>query len=280
MKHNVIFRTILHSAIILGAIFLSGCVSIPDHRGKGQSAEKPAKELVKVSGTIDFSTYEGGSLWNTLPQGNPVFFAASPRMGNREEEEEACIDRAAVQASKFIAAQAKAVFILQKTNVDVGYASDITVNYDKDLALSLREELTVEKALQDNEGTYILARLESVDMDNIPFRPAARNGKPDWTDNPPDIPGYYTAVGITQRSRFIADSMNSADDLALGDLVKQISISVKSSRSDISVDRVGTATDQIAYEEAEATVTGFYVIARWRSQDGSHFYSLAVAPKK
>jgi hypothetical protein len=279
MKRNRLLLAIL----IISVMGLGSCVSSPKTEPEKEKtteakAEKPP--VVKVAGTIDFSAYEGGALWNTLPDGNPLFFAAVSRMGDRDMEEEECLNRAAVQASKFIAVQAKAKFISQKSNTGVGYASDIEINYDTELAVSLKEDLSVEKTYQDNEGTYVIARLGSTQMGSIPYKVSSQGGKPAWVENPPAISGYYTAVGVAQRSRFFADSVAAADDMALEDLVKQISIGIKSARSDISVDRVGTATDQINYEEAEATVSGFYVIARWRTNDGSFHYSLAVAPKK
>jgi hypothetical protein len=269
-----------------GVLLLFSCVSTAQREEEQESALKVSAQntssvsLVEAPDTIDFLTYEDGILWNTLPDGNPIFFAAAPRMADRKAEEEECLSRAAVQASKFIAVQAKARYISQKTNTGVGYTSEIEINYDRELAEQLKGELTVEKTYQDNEGTYMVTRLQSRRMEAIPFKPYLKKGKPTWIENTPEISGYYTAVGVAQRSRFIADSIAAADDMALEDLIKQISINIKSSRSDISVDRVGTATDQINYEEASATVAGFYVIARWRTEDGSHYYSLAVCPKK
>ena len=86
------------------------------------------------------------------------------------------------------------------------------------------------------------------------------------------------SVGVVQRSQYLTDSIKKADDQALANLSRQISINVKSKRTDLEV-QSGTAFAQTHYEISSTVLKGFYVLERWSSDDGNTFYTLAVCKR-
>lgn len=233
-----------------------------------------------LDGAVDFRTTAYSSFLDTRPAGGaPVFFAAVQRMSDREEEFDACLAAAAQQASRFIAAQASSYFIVQENNKNLLYLEGLEVQYDTALAEELMADLTVIRELQDRDGSYILARLEGHSVGPIPYNPSAAGGMPSWVRDFPSIPGYYVGVGLSQRAGRFGASIQDADDRAMEEIIRQISVSQFTDRRDIEVDTVGSAFVQKRKEISEAVVLGFYVIHRWISPDGSSYYSLAVCPR-
>lgn len=233
-----------------------------------------------IEGAADFSTPSYGSILKTLPVGDaPVFFAAAPRMSEREAEIDECLKVAAAQASRFIAARASSYFLVKENNRDLLYLEDVNVQHDTELAESLVDDLTILREYQDRNGSYILAMLEGHPIGRIPYTPSRTGGQPSWVEDFPSIPGYYVGVGVTQRAGHIAASIANADDRAMEEIIKQISVSQMTDRRDVEVETVGTAFAQERREVSEAVILGFYIMDRWVSPDGINYFSLAVCPR-
>jgi len=250
-------------------LVLSSCIS---------TGEKTARET--LDGAADFSTSAYASFMNTPAMGgSPVFFAAAPRMSDRDSEVEVCLASAAAQASKFIAARASSYFLVKENNRDLFYLEGLDVQYDRALAEELVEDLTILRELQDRNGTYILARLEGHSMPQVSYNLSSAAGEPRWIRDFPSIEGYYVGVGVVPRAGRLDTSVAKADDKAMEEIIKQVSVTQFTQRSDIEVDTVGTAFAQHRQEISEAVIFGFYVLSRWVSPDGSSYYSLAVCPR-
>jgi len=236
-------------------------------------------EKITLDGVADFSS-SFVSFMRTLPAGGaPIFFAAAPRMSDREAEIDGCLASAAAQASKFIAAQASSYFLVKENNRDLFYLEGLDVLYDTALAEELLDDLTILRELQDRNGSYILARLDSHTIDPIPYTPSLSGKEPAWVKVYPSIKGYYVGIGVAQRAGRFDSSIADADDRAMEEIIKQMSVSMFTDRRDIEVDNVGTAFAQDRTEFSDEIVLGFYVLARWVSPDGSNYYSLAVCPR-
>jgi len=247
---------------------------------KRSAADKDHDEAVMISGIIDFTSGEYGYMWNTVPRdGVPVFFASTPRREFREEEREYCLFDAARQVSLYYAARVETKQAVKSNNMDLGYMESVKSGFDRDLALKIMPDLEIMEFFQDADGSYMLVKYPSLSV-NINYVPqgAAGDGVPSWVTNVPVIDGMLVSVGVVQRSRFLTDSLKKADDQALANLSRQISINVKSKRTDIEA-ASGTAFEQTHYEVSSSVLKGFYVLERWRSRDGNTFYSLAVCKR-
>ncbi|MEW5816405.1 MAG: LPP20 family lipoprotein [Spirochaetota bacterium] len=219
-------------------------------------------------------------LWDTPPaDDNPVFLTISPRFVEREKEREVCLTEASVQGAQFFFVRGKARFIRQKTNTGIGYAANVEVSYDSKMAKSLRDKLSIMEEYQDDDGTYLITKLEDVSMGGVGFSTKMKAGRPEWIDSPPEIDGYLSAVGVAQRKRLISDSLKASDEKALEELLKMVALEIKSVHREKSVDKAGTAVSETTFEQAEAELKGFYILSRWRSPDQNTYYSLAVCRK-
>lgn len=235
---------------------------------------------VVLESAADFSSPSWVSFLQTPPQGElPVFFAASPRMSNRDDEWGFCLQNAAVQASRFVAVQAVSTFLVNENNRDLFYLEDLDILYDRDLAEELVDKLVILREMQDRNGSYILASLDGYTMPTVPYSFSPVGGEPAWVKDFPSISGYYVGVGVAQRTGRFDTSVAAADDRALEEIIRQISVRQSTDRRDIEVDTVGTAFAQKRQEVSEAVVLGFYVFARWVSPDGANYYSLALCPR-
>lgn len=235
---------------------------------------------VEVNGVIDFRSEEYRFLWDTAPKGDvPVFFASSPRREFRDEEASYCLFDAARQVSLFHAARIETKQAVKSNNKDLGYKESVKSGFDRDLALKLMKDLKVISYFRDLEGSYMLVEDPSLTV-NIPYTGEFISGgdEPPWAIEVPEIEGMLVSVGVVQRSQYLSSSLKRADDQALANLSRQVSINVKSKRTDLEV-QSGTAFAETRYDVSSSILKGFYVLARWRTGDGNTYYSLAVCKK-
>ncbi len=214
---------------------------------------------------------------DTAPRsGVPMFFACSPRLSDREAELDFCLTEAAGQASRFVAVEAEAQIYREKGGVSSGMVRAMSVRFDPELAESLKQDLVLLESARDDEGTCALYSLPTRSL-SIGFAPAAsRKGEPAWIAQPPDIPGYLVGVGSSPRKRLFGDSVNAADEKALEELIKQISLNIVSGSLSYTAQGMGSWGKETGTEYSKAVVSGFYILARFRSEGGDTFYSLAV----
>jgi len=214
--------------------------------------------------------------WDLGPKdGAPRFLAFCPRLLNRENERHECIRRASEQASKYADVRIRAKKYYRKRAFFTQYMDRAIVEFDEGLAAELLQYLAVEREYRDEEGTFIMARLASARMKDLVIDEYAAGDGFEWAEGGFEIPGYRTAVGVAKRRRLFSDSIESADRDALVRLAMQISSEVESGLFDAGEGMQG----MFGYEAVEARISGFYVLARRRSDDGRYYYSMAVCQR-
>ncbi len=265
--------------IIAFFLLLSGCSGSPraveGGNGRLSEAETGARD-----GEREGMIRGDEMMWNTLPHNSHlVFFAASNRLMDREEETEAALENASEQAAKCFGLIGEARFLKQRKAGGIGYLQDIRVEYDERSAHALLDDLDITSEYRDNRNTYIRAELPlTAPIENTYTLEKDDNGRPLWIDTPPAISGYLVGVGVAQRKRAFIDSINAADEKALEELLKQVSTTIRTIHSRHTIENVGTIHDTTSLETAKAHLTGFYVLSRYR--EGNYYYTLAVARKR
>lgn len=221
-------------------------------------------------------------LWDTTPdEGNPVFCGVSARQLDRDEEKQRALEDAARQASMYFGLIGQAKFLKQKTTGSIGYLQDIDIGYDEELAAQLVDRLEIILEYQDSRYTFVKVVLPSITMDAVPYNAGPLPGKtPAWILTPPEIPGKLVGVGVAQRKRLTSDSIATADEKAVEELLTQVSTKIQTIQSERTIDSVGTLHDTTSLEVAKAELDGYYVLSRW--QEGNYYYTLAICnrPKK
>ncbi len=270
--------------ITLTASFVMfSCGSLPVDKGGNSQANSVqninVSDPVIVNGVIDFTDPLYSFMWNTAPvDGKLIFSSFIPRREYRGEELDLAVEEASRQAAMLYKSKVDAKFAVQSNNRDLGYLEAIDIQYDKDMAKALRQKIKIRKHLRDNEGTYVLSELDGITFKGD-FSDFTEPGHvPDWLINIPVIPGYLVSVGTVQRSRYKIDSIRKADEQALADLAKQVSVVVKAKRADKNSDLYGSAFSETNYEVTSTYIRGFYVLARWSTDNGNTYYTLAVCP--
>ncbi len=279
MKLNIKYSLII---IFLLLTFFFSCTTAPEiHLKETFVITDGSVEAVVVNGVIDFTLPEYSFMWNTTPENGKLLFSSFiPRRAYREDEIKLAVSDSARQASVLFNAKVDAKFAVKSNNRDLGFLEAIDVQYDKSLAADLKLKIKIKNHFVDNEGTYILAELDGVKF-NGNFSSVTNPGDvPDWIFNVPEIEGYLISIGTVQRSRYKIDSIRLADEQALANLAKQVSVVVKAKRTDLNSEVSGSAFSETNYEVTSTYIRGFYVLGRWSTDNGSTYHTLAVCPAK
>ena len=246
-----------------------------------ESLEAERPPVIEVSGLIDFNQSTYRKRLHTVPdKGNPTFFAAVPRVANRENEYRMGHMLLARQAAMYREAAVRAKFLTQSNNRDMGYREQVDVDIDKSLVRSMVDKIKITNHYQDAHGSYFSGVLKGIQIAGFNVQTEVVGGVPQWFINPPSYEGYIVAVGTSGRHMFIAESFLQSDRQALAAIAKQLDIEVKHKRDDLEKEYQGSAYQQLNLQITDTTVRGFYVIDRWVSKDGNTYYSLAVCPVK
>lgn len=258
----------LNFGIIAGIFLLVlGCASQPEEKPREVSRERT------VATSLDMLMSD-----LTPRDSRPVFLGISPRLRDRDEEEDRAILHVAEQASRYTRLAARYRLITQRGGRSADLLDDIITDWDPDYAETLVEHVEVLQSFQDHQGTYIVAAVSQVPpAPQVQLGGSARGGEPEWVNRPPAIPGFLVTVGTTLRSHRLRNSIDIADQDALKDILLLSGASVRSLEDRRDVDRVGTFEQTIGAQEASAVLSQFLVLARHTSADGRYFYSLVVA---
>ncbi len=277
---------ILLTIFVIFTFLLISCASLPQKQGliskEGSGTPDTSDkypEPVIVNGVIDFTDPMYSFLWDTSPDnGTLLFFSFIPGRADREEEIKLAVSEAARQAAMLSSLKVDAKFAVMSNNKDLGYLEAIDVQYDRGLAEDLVAKIKIRQHYRDNEGTFILAELDSISYKENFSVTKGKENEPDWLYNVPEIPGYLVSIGAVQRSRYKIDSIRRADEQALANLAKQVSVVVKAKRTDLESEGSGSAFSETNYEVTSTFVRGFYVLGRWSTGNGNIYYTLAVCP--
>jgi hypothetical protein len=215
-------------------------------------------------------------VWDLRPHsGHPQFLAFCPRLLNRNSETLECLRRASEQASKYMGVRVRAKRLYEKKSLFTKYRSWVRVDFSEGLAEELQKNIDVVREYRDDRGTFLLVRLATERMHQQADRFSLPADYAGWVEGGLEIPGYRVAVGAAKRRRLISDSMESADRNALVELALQISSEIESELADT----VESEHTGFGYETVDEELSGFYILARAKSEDGRYYYSLAVCPK-
>ncbi|MBI9102942.1 MAG: hypothetical protein JEY99_11035 [Spirochaetales bacterium] len=253
--------------LTISIIILSGCATVPE-----------THEKIVTEKTANFGVDEYSPFLNTWPEGStPVFLGTSKRMINREDELTAALMTAGFRASIYNSVRGLSKAYTEQSSSGSGRQADFQMKFDESSAMSIAGNMEVISELQDSKGTYLLARYKDGASINLPPKISLNLNPSSWINNTPRIPGYIVSVGTTRQLRHPSDSITAADKRALEEMVKSISLEISEQKNTINT-QSGSASVKSTLEIADATIQGFYIIARYVTPDGKNYYSLGVAP--
>jgi hypothetical protein len=211
-------------------------------------------------------------IWHLCPaNGYPQFFAFCPRLLKRENELLQCLEKAAIQASKYKTLSVNAGAFYQKRSFLSKYLRTMTIDFEQDLARQLQSDLAIVQEYSNESGTYVVVKLITETVDSSLCDVISYKDPGTWKDGTVEIEGYYTAVGVARRRRLLSDSIEAADNSAIFELSNQVSSIIASGVNN---------SNRFGYESIEVQINGFYILARSVSEDKKYYYSLAVCAKK
>ncbi|MGC9311539.1 MAG: hypothetical protein ACP5IA_02520 [Sediminispirochaetaceae bacterium] len=289
MKYHCSIQMIAASVFIL--ILSVSCASVPAGtegsavaQDQGlkvpeQTSERPEKQ--EVAGAIDFRDPQYSRLLHTVPvDGQPVFFAAVTRLYDREDEYDFGLRLLARQAALYREAVVRSKALTVSTTRFEGAREQVEVDYNQELIDALQGKIRVLEYYEDNRGTYLKGVLTGERLPRFQVGRESANGIPQWFVQMPQYPGFITAVGVSQRQMFFADSLLESDEQTLANMARQFNVGIEKKRDDIEVGGAGSTYRQQSIESVNVRIKGFYILDRWISADGNTYYTLAVAPKK
>jgi len=218
---------------------------------------------------------DAGTLYNTLPQGNTLFFLGySNRKMDRREEEALCLYRAALQAVQFIAVQGS--FVLEKEEGrGINYGESVSIQFDDNPVPEIARMLKPVSHFRNDRGSMVVYAFENFQYPQFYLEVPVNKKPPEWINSPPDVPGFITGVGVAERRSRLSDSLEAADRAALGALIERISLEIQTNQIVYS-SKYGVISSRRTSSRAEAEIRGFYICSRYI--DKRYFYSLAVCP--
>jgi hypothetical protein len=212
--------------------------------------------------------------------GVPVFLGVATRRRDRDEEEAVAIEHIAQQASRYLRTSAIYQYVSRRGADGIGYLDDISTRWDEQLVGELTEAVEVISSTRTDSETLVTARVTGLPpAPNLGYIDTSGSSQtpPDWVSSTPEVPGYLVAVGTAQQRRTLRDTLDFTDQEALKAILIQTGSTLRMVEDRRSVESRGTTGSVTSSEEAQATLTGFHVVARYATTDGRYHYSLAIA---
>ncbi len=198
----------------------------------------------------------------------PVFVGISSRRRDREEENAYALEHAAEQAARYQGFDASYVSIT-RDGVRARGVEHLEVNWNEAKADELLEEMDVVETFVNDRGTVVLATSDSLRAISIPVElTSAGQRPPHWITRAPSLGGLTVGVGVVETGRDLQRSVDRADAEALTEILRTHELS-------LIAEQYGDR--RIRDERAVASVSRFYVVERYFSEDGRSLYSLAIA---
>lgn len=267
-------HAIIAAVLILLPFFTFSCTTTKPSASVGGAAEEikniPLEEVMAGS---------TGRLWTSLPEeGNPVFLGFADNMFYDENEEASALQDAAMYAALYFYLDGETGFLDYRK----GQFTYLEVQYKPSLVPELAERLEVIDMHQDKNGTVLLAKLPDISVPSYGYNPIpkgrAGSKEPEWVSSIPEIPGYIVSVGVTDRRATLKQSVLAADKQALSEMLRQLTIKTKAGELEQTTS-IGQVTKSATSQIARAELNGMYILARWHSNNGRYYYSLAVCPE-
>lgn len=215
---------------------------------------------------------------STPVDGHPRFVVFTTRRADREEEEERTLQMAALEAAKYRGIFVSAKELSQRGNANFGYANDIYIQYQEDMAPQYLDDLELDEIIRTPEGTF--ARyIFTAGSSNVNYS-IETAGTPSWVSQAPELPGYIVIIGAVERHRNWAESFKAADEAALAQmaysLFGQVDNQFETMQQGTST-RTQTGTLGTILIQGEGTVQKVTVLSRWVDEYGL-YYSLLATP--
>lgn len=280
-------KQILFGSFLAAAFCMISCAGIPVDTPKEpdpveQLSDGSEERLapIEIEGRIDFTDSRYAELWNSSPlEGHPRFFATVPRMANRDDEYDLCLRMASEQLSRFIASRVKARYAEKSAGGNFGQLEEVDVTFDKELGSEYIKELKAIAYYQDREASYLLVEYPAMDLPAVSVDSSLVDGLPVWLTALPDVPDHLSGIGVVKRYRYVAESIFQADKRALASIARQQSIQVQTKQLAYENSSGMAGVKDLKLESTDTLLEGAYIAARWRSEDGSTYYSLALYPQ-
>ncbi|MBB6481093.1 LPP20 family lipoprotein [Spirochaeta isovalerica] len=221
--------------------------------------------------------------YDTSPlEGEFRIAALAPRFQLPEDETRYALANAGRQMSIYNGARVRFAKIMDQNVIGTVQDQKVDVLYDRDMALSYIEDMTVIGETRDPDAYAALVSLKGDTPENLPQTELIPGVRPSWINSPPESGQYIFGVGVSGRRRSVFESFYQADNLAMAEIAAFIETSIYSGIANI--ERTGesyneSTTSSQTVNLSDVYIEGMIVISRWREADNSFFYSLAVAPK-
>ena len=261
-------------------LLFSSCAST-----QSTETELPDDQLLYSANEIphDITINIDNIVLNTYPVGNSFYIAAiTPKLQFEDEEERFALMNAARQISTYYGAYVSYGKLINENIIGTVQSQSVDIQYDKELALTFLDKLEI---LNMQRGLNYFASLIKMDGNYLPVFPAVElnpSEKPRWINNPPDLEGFITGVGVSGRRKSVYESWEMADKLAMAEIANYIKAEIKAGTA--TIERSGVTTGASAsfiqsLTVSEVHVKGLYILSRWRDPDNSYYYSLAISRK-
>jgi len=264
------FRLKILLTAVFSLLFFS-CVALPDSDESG---------FFHVPSGVEESP---AWMWNNLPiNGNLVFIAAGPRMGNREEEAYSALENAAVQAGVFSGFWGASQDLVDSNVHGTDTNTRTHAYYNGPAADEALRRMDADKIWRNDEATWVRFILSPDRLiPQIDWVPEYIGNEPLWIRRMPEIPGWRVSVGMGGFHSSLIKTLKASDASALAAMIDLIHGSNRSITQSVEA---GSETwyyssgSHATYDRGFGDIYGFLVIARWLDDSGNS-WSLAVCPE-
>ncbi|MDR2552865.1 MAG: hypothetical protein LBD31_06860 [Treponema sp.] len=208
-----------------------------------------------------------------------VYTGISGRMSFREQER----DYAKLHIAHQIAMNRKCVIDygyieLEGTPRDDHAIYDSNIAYDDTGITEILERIVIVAEYRLPNCTVLAGRDSAAAGSAVYTSERTGTERPEWVRSTPEIEGYYTGVGFSDRYSELYKNILVADVDAAQTIAKEKNAYIRGFIYDhITGDRAELATGNVILSRAE--LYGLYIIDRWVAPDGV-CYSLAAARKE
>lgn len=264
---------IKYSVLLFFVIFIfTGCKTTEIEKSKSMSHISKADNSAEIS-------VDNLSL-NTYPVEDSLYIVAvSPKFQNNDEEVKYALASAARQISIYYGAHVSYQKFIDENIIGTLQAQKVDVAYDQDLAISILNKLEIVQESYGNDYYAALIKFKGADTPLIPDLDIIENIRPSWVNNPPQLKGFMTGVGISQRRKSVYESWEQADKQAMAEIANTIHTNIQSGTATIERGGASSSASTSVIKSLNISnvyIDGLYIISRWREPDNSYYYSLAI----
>lgn len=220
---------------------------------------------------------------NTYPDGKIFRFAAlSPRFQSESDEELYALGNAARQMSIYRGSRVRYAQVMDENIIGTVREKKVEILYDRDLAQSFLDKFKVLDVIRDQDSFMALLSLETEMEETIPQVELFPGERPSWVNNPPESGDYIFGVGIGGRRKTVYESWINADNQAMAEIASTVETKIFSGITNLersSSSYHESATSVKTTNWSDVYLEGILIVSRWRENDSSNYYSLAVMRK-